>query len=90
MATTATTTRRRDVEAFERLLWQWFDAESNVRAIREGNTPDWEAEGTKEAEAAATQALEAVLKAFEAEPDDASPKMQQPLPPQNSRDNDFP
>ena len=122
-----TTTRRRDVEAFERLLWQWFDAESNVRAIREGNTPDWDADGTKEAEAASTQALEVVLKAFEAEPDDASlkaafrqsletgnlhpdldnptgrnvvnflriladfpPKMQQPLPPQNSRDSDFP
>jgi hypothetical protein len=68
----ATTTRRRDVEAFERLLWQWFDAESNVRAIREDNTPDWKAEGTKEAKAAATQALDAVLKAFEAGPDDAT------------------
>lgn len=85
----ATTTRRREVEAFERLLWQWFDAESNVRAIREGNTPDWEAEGTKEAYTASTQALEAVLKAFEAEPDDASPTVQLPLP-QNSRDSDFP
>lgn len=65
----ATTTRRRDVDAFEHVLWQWFNAESNVRAIREGNTPDWEAAGTKEAEAAASQALAAVLECFEAEPE---------------------
>jgi len=60
-------TGRRDVEGFEVLLWKWFDAESTVRAFREGNTPDWKAEGTKEAEEAAEHALAAVFKAFESE-----------------------
>jgi len=118
---------KRDVDAFKVLLWRWFEAENDSYAFREGNTPDWEAEGTKEAEAAASQALAAVLAAFQAEPDDASlkaafrqsletgnlhpdldnpagrnvvnflriladfpPKMPPPLPPQNSRDSDFP
>ena len=57
---------KRDVEAFKALLWRWFEAENDSYAFREGNTPDWEAEGTKEAEAAASQALAAVLEAFEA------------------------
>lgn len=81
-------TGRRDVEGFEVLLWNWFDAESTVRAFREGNTPDWEAEGTKEAEEAAEHALAAVLKAFEGEPSAVTAPA--PLPPQNSRDSDFP
>jgi len=65
---------KRDVDAFKVLLWRWFEAENDSYAFREGNTPDWEAEGTKEAEAAASQALAAVLAAFQAEPDDASLK----------------
>lgn len=118
---------KRDVEAFKVVLWQWFAAETEIRCIAEGNTLDWKADGTKEAEAAAEQALAAVLAAFETESDDASlkaalqqsletgnlhpdldnpvgrnvvnflriladfpPKMQLPLPPQNSRDSDFP
>lgn len=64
-----TTTRRRGVEAFKTLLWRWFEAENDSYAFREGNTPDWEAAGTKEAEAAASQALTAVLEAFQAEPE---------------------
>ena len=60
-------TGRRDVEGFKALLWVWFAAESEVRFIAEGNTPDWKAEGTKEAEEVAEHALAAVLKAFEAE-----------------------
>jgi hypothetical protein len=62
------TTGRRDVGAFKSLLWQWFTAESEVRFIAEGNTPDWKAEGTKEAEEAAEHALAAVLKAYAGEP----------------------
>lgn len=79
------TTRRRDVESFKQLLWRWFEAEEYRREWSKFQAP-----GAKEAEAAATQALTAVLAAFEAEPNDASPKTQQPLPPQNSRDSDFP
>ena len=120
------TTTRRNVEAFKTLLWRWFEAEEYRREWSKMDS-EFQAPGAKEAEAAATQALEAVLKAFEAEPDDASlkaafrqsletgnlhpdldnptgrnvvnllriladfpPKRQPPLPPQNSRDSDFP
>jgi len=84
----ATTTRRRDVEAFERLLWQWFDAQNEIYFVR--TDPNQDHENLAEAESMASAALDAVLKAFEAEPDDARPQTQQPLPPQNSRDSDFP
>jgi hypothetical protein len=63
------TTARRDVEAFKTLLWRWFEAEEYRREWSKFQAP-----GAKEAEASATQALEVVLKAFEAEPDDASLK----------------
>jgi len=95
---------KRDVEAFKALLWRWFEAENDSYAFRESNTPDWEATGTKEAEAAASQALAAVLAAFEAEAETVNQGMPDHgrslttaeikacgvLPPQNSRDSDFP
>ena len=95
---------KRDVEAFKALLWRWYEAENDSYAFREGNTPDWEAEGTKEAEAAASQALAAVLAAFQVDAEPANRGMPDHgrslttteikacgvLPPQNSRDSDFP
>jgi hypothetical protein len=73
-----TTARRWDVEAFERLLWQWFDAQSEI---------NYGGDQEKADELRAAKAFAAVLAAFrEEEVNTAS----QPLPPQNSRDSDFP
>lgn len=83
-------TGRRDVEDFESLLWQWFDAERSYRETREGNYPDWEAEGTKKAKAAADKTFEAVRAAFLAEPAAVAAPTPSTLPPPNSRDSDFP
>ena len=103
---------KRDVEAFKALLWRWFEAE-NYRCEWGKMDSEFQAHGAKETESAASQALTAVLEAFEAEPDDASlkaafrqsletgnlhPDLDNPtgrnvvnfLPPQNSRDSDFP
>ena len=96
---------KRDVGAFKALLWRWFEAENDSYAFREGNTPDGEAEGTKEAEVAASQALAAVLAAFEAEATETRSdgtsvegfallrSVTEKIPMsqvQNSRDSDFP
>ncbi len=96
---------KRDVEAFKVVLWQWFAAETEIRCIAEGNTPDWKADGTKAAEAAAEQALAAVLEAFEAEATETPRNgmsvegfallrsVTEKIPMsqvQNSRDSDFP
>lgn len=77
---------KRDVEAFKVLLRAWYNAERHQRSVAHGNGFDWEAPEMKAAEAAADQALAAVLAAFTGE--DAVPPS--PLPPQNSRDSDFP
>jgi len=76
---------RRDVEA---LLWQWFDAETEVRFISESDhLASWKAEDAKKAKEAASRALAAVLKALRVEPSTVTVVS---ATPQNSRDSDFP
>ena len=95
---------KRDVGAFKALLWRWFAAE-RYRETWEGGAFNSDPEGLARREAAtdkAKRALATVLEAFEAEPTNrgmpdhgrnltaAEVKACGILPPQNSRDSDFP
>jgi hypothetical protein len=95
-------TMKRDVGAFKALLWRWFEAE-NYRCEWGKMDSEFQAHGAKETEAAASQALAAVFEAFEADAEPTNQGMPDHgrsltaeikacgiLPPQNSRDSDFP